>query len=172
MKGSGSRLGCVMLLMISSLAVWATVSIRNAAALSTGISAPVCNSGAPIGNTADIEAIKQLGRSMGDAMVAVDIDKLNAIYADDWATVGSSGRINTKQSLLDNVESGKSKLLWYELGPIDVQVVGDVAVAHGTVKEKRINGFNGEVVYMDLLRKRAGKWVVVRSAGATASAGN
>jgi hypothetical protein len=109
---------------------------------------------------------------MGDAMVAVDIDKLNEIYADDWAAVGSSGRINTKQSLLDNVESGKSKLLWYELGPIDVQVVGDVAVAHGTVNEKRINGFNGEVVYMDLLRKRAGKWVVVRSAGATANAGS
>jgi len=172
MKKSVSRQGCVVLLLISSLAVWATVSIRDAAALSKGISAPVCNSGASIGNQADIEAIRQLGRSMGDAMVAVDINKLNEIYADDWATVGSAGTVHTKQSLLDNVESGKSKLLWYELGPIDVQVVGDVAVAHGAVKEKRINGFNGEVVYMDLLRRRAGKWVVVRSAGATANAGS
>jgi ketosteroid isomerase-like protein len=172
MKTSVSRQRCAMLLLISSLAVWATVSIRNASALGKGITAPVCNPGTPIGDPADINAIKQLGRSMGDAMVAVDINKLNEIYADDWATVGSSGKVHTKQSLLDNVESGKSKLLWYELGPIDVQVVGDVAVAHGTVKERRINGFNGEVVYMDLLRKRAGKWVVVRSAGSTANAGN
>jgi len=172
MKKSVSRQGCVVLLLISSLAVWATVTICGAAALSKETRAPVCNPGAPIGNPADIEAIKQLGRSMGDAMVAVDINKLSEIYADDWASVGSSGTIHTKQSLLDNVESGKSKLLWYELGPIDVQVVGDIAVAHGAVKEKRINGFNGEVIYMDLLRKRAGKWVVVRSAGATANAGN
>lgn len=170
MKKMVSRKGCVMLLLISSSAVWATVGIGDAAASGKGIRTPVCNPGAPIGNPADIEAIKQLGRSMVDAMVAVDISKLKEIYADDWATVGSSGTVHTKQSLLDNVESGKSKLLWYELGPIDVQVAGDVAVAHGTVKERRINGFDGEVVCMDLLRKRAGKWVVVRSAGATANA--
>ena len=46
--------------------------------------------------------------------------------------------------------------------------IGDIAVAHGTVKEKRVrNGkdVSGEGVYMDFLEKRSGKWVVVRSAG-------
>ena len=47
-----------------------------------------------------------------------------------------------------------------------MQVLGDIAVAHGTVSENRVRngkGANGEGVYMDFLEKRAGRWVVVRS---------
>ena len=111
---------------------------------------------------------------MGDAMVAVDIDKLNQIYADDWAAVGASGKIVTKESVLRNFKSGKDKLVSHELGPIDVQVLGDIAVAHGIVTEKRIRDgkdVSGEGVYMDLLKKRA-KWVVVRSAGEMVKSAN
>ncbi len=78
----------------------------------------------------------------------------------------------TKESVLHYIKSGKNKLVSYELGPMDVQVVGDVAVAHGSVIEKRIRDgkdVDGEGVYMDLLKTRAGKWVVVRSAGAMKS---
>ena len=122
-----------------------------------------------------VDTLKQLERDLGDAMVAVDIDKLNQIYADDWATVGASGKIVTKESVLRDFRSGKDKLVSYELGPIDVQVLGDVAVAHGSVTEERIRDgkdVSGEAVYMDLLKKRAGKWVVVRSAGAMVKPGN
>jgi hypothetical protein len=52
---------------------------------------------------------------------------------------------------------------------MDVPVFGNVAVVHGSVTEKRIRDgkdTSGEFVWMDLLKKRAGKWVVVRSAGA------
>jgi hypothetical protein len=47
-------------------------------------------------------------------------------------------------------------------------VFGNVAVVHGSTTEKRIRDgkdASGEFVWMDLLEKRAGKWVVVRSAG-------
>ena len=111
----------------------------------------------------DIAAIKKIGRDMGDAMVAGDIEKLNQIYADDWASVSSSGKVVTRESVLSD-----HKLVSYELGPIDVQVLGDIAVAHGTVKETRLQNGNvvsGEGVYMDYLERRAGKWVVVRSGG-------
>jgi hypothetical protein len=50
-----------------------------------------------------------------------------------------------------------------------VQVFGNVAVACATVKEKRTRDgkdTSGQFVWVDLLEKRAGKWVVVRSAGA------
>jgi ketosteroid isomerase-like protein len=116
----------------------------------------------------DIAAIKKIGRDMGDAMVAADVDKLNQIYADDWAIVGSSGKVVTKEKILGDFKSGADKLVSYELGPIDVQVLGQIAVAHGTVKEKRVRDgkdVSGEGVYMDFLEKRAGKWVVVRSGG-------
>ena len=116
-----------------------------------------------------VNTVKQLEQDMGDAMVRVDIDRLNQIYADDFATVGSSGRLITKKDLLRDFESFHDKLESFENGPIDVQVFGDVAVAYASVTEKRIRDgkdTSGEFVWMDLLEKRAGKWVVVRSAGA------
>ena len=119
-------------------------------------------------DTSAADTIKQLEQDMGNAMVAGDIDKLNQIYADDFATVGS-GRVITKQDLLSDFESFHDKLEWFENGPIDVQVYGNVAVASASVKEKRTRGgkdTSGEFVWMDLLENRAGKWVVVRSAGA------
>jgi ketosteroid isomerase-like protein len=116
-----------------------------------------------------INAVKQVGQDMGDAMVAGDMDKLNQIFADDWATVGSAGKTSTKQDFLSDLKSGKHKLTWFENGPTDVQVFGDVAVAQGSVKEKRTDDgkdTSGQFVWMDLLKKRDGKWAVVRSAGA------
>src|SRR5438876_6755555 len=124
---------------------------------------------APSNDPAAVDAVKQVGQDMGDAMVAGDIDKLNQIYADDWATVNSSGKIFTKASLLRDSKSGKHKLEWFENGPVDVQVFGDVAVAQGSVKEKKIQTAKntiGQFLWMDLLKQRAGKWVFVRSAGA------
>ena len=119
--------------------------------------------------TKDVDAVKQVEQDMGNAMMAVDIDKLNQIYADDWATITSSGKIITKKNLLSDFESFHDKLVWFENGPMDVQVFGNIAVAQGSVKEKRsLNGkdTSGQFLWMDVLEKRAGKWVVVQSASA------
>jgi ketosteroid isomerase-like protein len=152
----------VVLCLFSAFVWWASGSIREASAMGKGKSAPASDS-------TDVDAIKQIGQDMGNAMVAGDIEKLNQIFADDWAAVASSGKIVTKETMLTDFKSFHDKLEWFENGPIDVQVYGDVAVANGTVKEKRSQDgkdTSGEFVYMDLLKKRAGKWVVVRSAGA------
>ncbi|HZS18051.1 MAG TPA: nuclear transport factor 2 family protein [Candidatus Udaeobacter sp.] len=122
-----------------------------------------------------IDAVKQVAQDMGDAMVANDIDRLNGIFADDWATLGSQGKLITKQNLLSDFKSFHDKLLWFENGPIDVKVFGDVAVSQGSVKEKRTrNGkdTSGQFLWMDLLKKRDGKWVVVRSDGARVTSGD
>ena len=120
-------------------------------------------------DTSDVDAVKQVEQTMGSAMVAGDIDKLNQIYAGNFATIGSDGKVITKETLLTDFESFHDKLEWFENGPMDVQVFGNVAVAQGSVKEKRSrNGkdTSGEFAWMDLLEKRAGRWVVVRSAAA------
>lgn len=117
----------------------------------------------------DVAAIKQLGQDMGDAMVAVDIDRLSQIFADDWSSIASPGKVLTKEGLLRDVKSGRHKIEAFELGPMDVQVFGDVAVVHGSVTEKRSRDgqeTSGQFVYMDLVKRRAGRWVVVQSAGA------
>jgi len=116
-----------------------------------------------------IDAVKQVGQDMGEAMVAGDIDKLSQIYADDFAMVESSGNVISKQDLLRDFASFHDKLEWFENGPVDVLVFGNVAVAQGSVKEKRSrNGedTSGQFLWQDLLEKRAGRWVVARSAGA------
>ena len=115
------------------------------------------------------DAVKQVGQDMGDAMIALDIEKLDRIFGDDWVTVGLSGNVSKKEMLLRDIKTGKKKLTWFELRPIDVQVFGDVAIAQGNVAEKRI--IDGketymELVYSDILKRRDGRWVVVRSMGA------
>lgn len=122
----------------------------------------------PSNDPADVNAVKQLEQDMGDAMVRADIDKLNQIYADDFATVGSSGKVFTKKDIVRDFESFHDKLESFANGPMDVQIFGNVAVVHASVTEKRTRDgkdTSGEFVWMDLLEKRGGKWVVVRSAG-------
>lgn len=142
--------------------------------LCTSACVGVVSAGAPqpTKDRAVVAALEQLEHDMGDAMVRADIDGLNQIYADDFASVGSSGKVITKKDLLHDFESFHDKLESFEVGPMDVQVFGDVAVVHGSVTEKRVRDgkdSSGEFAWMDLLEKRAGKWVVVRSAGARLS---
>ena len=71
-----------------------------------------------------------------------------------------------KESLLDDFKSGKHKLVSFENGPMDVQAMGDVAVVQASVTEKRTQDgkdISGQFVFMDLLKRRAGKWVIVRT---------
>jgi len=150
---------------LGALLFCAGFGIRSAVAMGEG-----SNASAPRNDPRNVAAIRQLGRDMGDAMVAADIDKLNQIFADDWSATGISGKVVTKETVLRDFKSGADKLVSYELGPIDVQVLGNFAVAHGWVTEQRRRDgkdTSGQAVYMDLLEKRAGKWVVVRSAGAS-----
>jgi len=123
---------------------------------------------APAQDGDEVETLKRLGQQMGDAMVARDIAALDRIFADDWESVGASGKVVTKESVLQGFKSGGDTLDSFVLGPMDVLVLGNIASVKGTVTEKRHHGdkdASGEFVYMDLLEKRAGRWVVIRSSG-------
>ena len=120
-------------------------------------------------DTSAVDTIKQLEEDMGNAMIAGDVDKLSQMYADDFVTVGSDKIVTTKKTLLTDFNSFHDKLEWFENGPIDVQIFGNIAVASATVKERRSRDgkdTSGEFVWVDLLENRGGKWLVVRSAGA------
>jgi len=123
---------------------------------------------APAQDSGEVETLKRLGQQMGDAMVARDIAALDRMFADDWVSVGASGKVVTKESVLQGFKSGGDTLDSFVLGPMDVLVLGNIASVKGTVTEKRHHGdkdASGEFVYMDLLEKRAGRWVVIRSSG-------
>lgn len=141
--------------------VLSSLSLTCAAAADTPVASPR--------EAASVAAIKQLGQDMGDAMVAQDIEKLDRIFGDDWISPRRSGGVSTKAMLLNDVKTGRKRLTWFELGPIDVQVFGETAIAQGNVAEKRmVDGKETymELVYADILKMRDGRWVVVQSMGA------
>jgi ketosteroid isomerase-like protein len=115
------------------------------------------------------ESVKQLEHDWVDAAKAGDMDKLGQIIADDWTGIGYDGSKETKKSYLADWKSGKSKLESFEFGPMDVKVMGSVAVVQGSDTEKSTtNGkdSSGKFVWMDVFVKRDGKWVAVRSQSA------
>jgi len=115
------------------------------------------------------QAVKQLERDWEEALKANDTDKLGEILADDWVTLGYDGKRTTKQEELADVKSGKSKLESYEIGPMEVKVLGNVAVVQGSDTEKSSTAgkdTSGKWVWMDVFVKREGKWVAVRSESA------
>jgi ketosteroid isomerase-like protein len=121
---------------------------------------------APAKGPSVAEGVKQLEHDWSDAMKAGDTDKLGQILADDWVGIGYDGSKETKQSYLAELKSGKSKLESFEFGPMDVKVLGSVAVVQGSDTEKSTtNGkdSSGKFAWMDVFAKRDGKWVAVRS---------
>jgi len=58
------------------------------------------------------------------------------------------------------------KLTSIEVGPMEVKVLGTVAVVQGSDTEKSMfkgKDTSGKYVWMDVFAKRDGKWVAVRS---------
>ena len=95
-----------------------------------------------------------------------DIEKLRTILAEDWQGLGSDGAISSKRDFLNDVKSGASKLESFEMGPMDVKVMGRVAVVQGSDTEKsstKGKDTSGKWVWTDVFVDRDGKWVAVRS---------
>lgn len=122
----------------------------------------------PSSDPSELNAVRQVEQEMGDAMMRLDVERLSEIYADDFAMVSSAGKVLSKQDILRDSDGKDNKLESFENGPMDVQVFGKVAMVHGGTRETRSKDgrdVNMEVAWMDLLEKRDGHWVVVRSAG-------
>ena len=115
------------------------------------------------------QTVKQLEHDWIDAEKAGDADKLSEILADDWMSIGYTGKMETKQAVLADVKSAKDKIESFEFGPMEVKVLGNVAVVQGTDTEKSTQGgkdTSGKWAWMDVFVKRDAKWLCVRSQSA------
>jgi len=131
--------------------------------------APVYGQATKPAASATADAVKQLEHDWSDAQKAKDIDKLSQILADDWSGLGSDGAKSTKKSYLDDVKTGSNKLDSFEFGPMDVKVLGTIAIVQGSDTEKSSNkgkDTSGKWVWMDVFVNRDGKWLAVRSQSA------
>jgi uncharacterized protein (TIGR02246 family) len=113
------------------------------------------------------ETVKQIEHDWVDAAIAGDADKVSQILAVDWVGVGYHGSKETKQQHLAEMKSGTAKLQSFEFGPMDVKVLGSVAVVQGSNTEKSTTAdgkdSSGKYAWMDVFVKRDGRWVIVRS---------
>ena len=110
------------------------------------------------------QMIIDLDRKRMTAMAEKDIATLNAVIADDLVYTHSSARLDTKQSLIGNMESGST--VYTSVVPSDVkaQDFGDTVVLTGSCKISvnaggRPNSFG--VRFTDVYARRGGRWQMV-----------
>src|SRR6266851_1657036 len=110
------------------------------------------------------QTIIDLDRQRMSAMAQKDIATLNELIADDLVYTHSSARLDTKQSLIGNMQSGST--VYTSVVPSDVkaQDLGDAVVLTGSCRigvnaGGRANSFG--VRFTDVYAKRGGRWQMV-----------
>ena len=110
--------------------------------------------------------LKQLETDWVQAMKDGNTARLNEILADDWVGINDDGSKATKQNYVGDVKSGKFKIESFEIGPMDVKMLGNVGVVQGSDTDKSSydgKDVSGKYVWTDVYVKHGGKWQAVRS---------
>jgi len=110
------------------------------------------------------DTVIELDRKRMTAMAQKDIATLNELIADDLVYTHSSARLDTKQSLIGNMESGST--VYTSVVPSDVkaQDLGDSVVLTGSCRISVNSGGNAMsfgVRFTDVYARRSGKWQMV-----------
>lgn len=74
------------------------------------------------------------------AIMAVDEAALNAIFADDYIYVHSSGRVEDKQAYIGSLLPKTFRFPHFSDDPLTVKIYGDTAVVTGQAKITRTEG--------------------------------
>jgi ketosteroid isomerase-like protein len=110
------------------------------------------------------QMIIDLDKKRMSAMAQKDIATLNELISDDLIYTHSSARLDTKKSLIANMESGST--VYTSVVPSDVkaQDLGDTVVLTGSCRigvnsGGRANSFG--VRFTDVYAKKGGRWQMV-----------
>lgn len=110
------------------------------------------------------QTVIELDRQRMEAMAKKDIAKLNELIADNLVYTHSSARLDTKQSLIGNMESGST--VYTSVVPSDVkaQDLGDTVVLTGSCKISVMSGGKPNsfgVRFTDVYANKGGRWQMV-----------
>ena len=110
------------------------------------------------------DMVIELDRKRMNAMAQKDLAALDELIADDLVYTHSSARLDTKQSLIGNMESGST--VYTSVVPSDVkaQDLGDSVVLTGSCRISVNSGGNAMsfgVRFTDVYARRNGKWQMV-----------
>ena len=98
------------------------------------------------------------------AMAQKDIATLKSLLSDDLIYTHSSARLDTKQSLIGNMESGSTDYTAVEPSDVKAQDLGDAVVLTGACRisvmsQGRPNSFS--VRFTDVYANKGGQWQMV-----------
>ena len=110
------------------------------------------------------QTIIDLDRKRMHAMATKDVATLKSVLADDLIYAHSTARLDTKQSLIDNMVSGKTVYTSVEPSDVKAQDLGDAVVLTGVARIKVVsngtpNAFG--VRFTDVYARRGGSWQMV-----------
>ena len=98
------------------------------------------------------------------AMSTRDIGTLNALIADELVYTHSSARLDTKQSLIENMQSGKTVYTAVVPSDVKAQDYGDTIVLTGVARisvNSGGNAMNFGVRFTDIWANKGGNWQMV-----------
>src|SRR5205085_4018011 len=110
------------------------------------------------------QMVIDLDKKRMTAMAQKDIATLNRLLSDDLIYTHSSARLDTKQSLIGNMESGSTVYTAVEPSDVKAQDLGDAVVLTGACRisvmsQGRPNSFS--VRFTDVYANKGGQWQMV-----------
>ena len=110
------------------------------------------------------QMIIDLDRKRMQAMAQKDVATLNDLLADDLIYTHSSARIDTKKSLVGNMQSGATVYNAVEPSDVKAQDLGSAVVLTGVARIRVTSGGTPNafaVRFTDVYANRGGKWQMV-----------
>lgn len=107
---------------------------------------------------AQISAVKAADKVRVEAVLAGDKNKLNAILSDDLRYTHSSGAVDTKQSFIEAVTSGKMKYTAIDYDELNFTLPAPtIALMNGRVHLK-VGTMEASMAFLAVWRNENGQW--------------
>ncbi len=119
--------------------------------------------GVTIAQNPDEAVLRSLERAQANAVVEMDFDALEEIYADDFIFTHGTGEVHDKTRWFDALSSGRDYLS-REHEMIEIELHGDLGIVYGVLLvHAKINGVEGQfrARYVRVYKQREGRWLLV-----------
>lgn len=136
------------------------VKVRGAAGAALAL-AGILLSGAPGAAPDDGPRLRNLERELNQAIAQRDARRVNDLLSDDWLLVTGTGRIKTKQDILNEIRLPELVFQDNETRDVMVRIWGDTAVLTGTLHQRyRLRGRQQDVTlrYTDTWTRSGDSW--------------
>ena len=119
--------------------------------------------GVTIAQNPDESVLRSLERAQANAVVEMDFDVLEEIYADDFIFTHGTGEVHDKTRWFDALSSGRDYLS-REHEMIEIELHGDLGIVYGVLLvHAKINGVEGQfrARYVRVYEQRGDRWLLV-----------